>query len=49
MKIFWNTKNFTEYKTSSEYENVSLNIKVFLWIQKDELCTKKATIVYEKQ
>ena len=41
MKIFWNTKKFTEYKTSSEYENVSLNIikfplnkKMFLWILK---------------
>ena len=29
MKIFWNTKKFTEYKTSSEEENVSLNIKFF--------------------
>ena len=41
MKNFWNTKKFTEYKTSSEYENVSLNIikfplnrKMFLWILK---------------
>ena len=41
MKIFSNTKKFTEYKTSFEYENISLNIikfslsmKVSLWILK---------------
>ena len=41
MKIFWNTKKFTEYKTFSEYENDSpntitfpLNRKRFLWILK---------------
>ena len=39
MKFFWKTKKFTEYKTSAEYENVSLNMiklplnrKMFLWI-----------------
>ena len=41
MKIFSNTKKLTEYKTSFEYENISLNIikfslsmKVSLWILK---------------
>ena len=41
MKIFWNAKKFTECKTPSEYENVSLNIikfplnrKMFLLIWK---------------
>ena len=38
-------KLFSEYnKISSELENVSLDIKFFLWIQKHEFCTKWATI-----